>query len=147
MKPTSYLYVIANRSDARFLRREGLVDRFETLAHLTNPEARMSAEAFLDDKPGTVFSASPSHSNAYSPRTTVKEAQQNQFAQAIAEHIRQLERDLSFDQLILVAEPQMLGALKTALDNSCARKLTNTIAKDIASLDETEVSARLSSLL
>ena len=115
MKPTQHLFLVANRSRALLFKRVGLSDQISLVDSMECPEGRIARSETTTDRPGTVYSSSPGHANSYSSQSTPEDDIARSFASSLSERVERLEEDHQFDSLILVAEPRMLGILKSQL--------------------------------
>lgn len=70
--------------------------------------------------------------SASDPHTMPKEVDQHNAARLICEYLGRLMADPSeYEELILVAEPRMLGCVREHLSKNLANKITKEIHKDL----------------
>ena len=126
--------VVANRLTARiFAHRagQGLVER-ETLLC---PEARRPERAALTGAPGRSHDRKGPARHAMEPRTHVEEQVAHQFAQQIAVDLEAGRTGEAYRNLVLVAGPDFLGELRSALSSQCRARVVAECKKNIVHED------------
>ena len=81
------------------------------------------------------------------PRTDPKAHERQLFAKQLAAELEQAAQAGRFEELVLVAEPTMLGELRSALSGKAAASVRHEIGKDFAGLSLHELQQRLLSML
>lgn len=69
------------------------------------------------------------------------------FVHDIAEHLHRARAAGTFDDLILVAEPKLLGSLRHALDKPTAHKVVASMTKDLAEVPAAQVAQHIEDVL
>ena len=126
--------VVANRSTARILAHRsghGIVER-ETLLC---PEARRPERDALTGAPGRSHDRMGPARHAMEPRTHVQEQAAHQFAQRIAVDLEAGRNGRGYRNLVLVAGPDFLGELRSALSSQCRDSVVAECAKNIVHED------------
>lgn len=69
------------------------------------------------------------------------------FARSLADVLARGRAEGAYDQLVLMAEPRFLGALRGALDPRTSSAVIGSVAKELPRATEAEVRGRLRDLL
>jgi protein required for attachment to host cells len=119
-----------------------------------NLDARKKSLELVSDKPGRSFDShtqsthgqtgAPRHS--LSQRLTPTEEATLRFAQKMANNLSRERKNGRFEKLVLVAEPKLLGSLKTNLDKETLKLLKATYQKDYSWISESDVLEHLKEL-
>jgi protein required for attachment to host cells len=134
--------VIANSSFAEIFEVKGRGKEIKKLERLDNPEGRAKGADILADRPGRSSEGpqggSTRRRHALGTETDVHLQEITRFAHELIEILQKAQKN-SFDQLALIAAPQLLGVLRGLLNNSLKEKVTKEIDKDFnASLSDPE---------
>ena len=130
----TWVLVADNRRAEIYLRerRHSSLDSVETL---TNPKARAKEHELNTDGPGRAFDSGGQGRHAMGPDHAAKDRIREAFARRIAEALTAGRQAGSFKHLVLIAEPKMLGEIRTHLDDTTAACLELEIAKDYVGKD------------
>jgi protein required for attachment to host cells len=126
--------VVANRNTARvFAHRagHGVVERETFLC----PEARRPERDALTGAPGRTHDRMGAARHAMEPRTHVEEQVTHQFAQRVAADLEAGRTGRAYRDLVLVAGPDFLGELRSALSSQCRDRVVAECAKNIVHED------------
>jgi len=99
------------------------------------------------DRPGRSFDSAGEGRHAMQPGSDPHKYEQIVFAHDIAKLLGENRTKKAFDQLIIVAAPKMLGALRLALDSATSQLVIGEINKDLTKLPVNELSDHLNSLI
>ena len=88
----------------------------------------------MSDAPGRAFDSAGQGRHAMEPPTDPQRNNQRAFAREIAAHIESAADRNVFDNLVLVAAPQMLGELRKYLSDTTTAKVTGELPKDLTHL-------------
>lgn len=88
----------------------------------------------MSDRPGRSFSSTSRHRSAMEYGSDPVRDGHRQFAARIVEELSQHRAAGSFDRLILIAEPRMLGLLRDELDEPLRAMIADEIDKDLIKL-------------
>lgn len=144
MKPTWIL--VANAFQAQLYEREKPRDALKPLESLVHPESRLKSGELNEDQLGRTMTQGGGHT-AYSPPTTNKEKEEERFARAIAERIRQGAVAEQCGALMLFASPSMLGAIRSLLDGPTAKLVSFSAAIDLTAFSGRELETRIAQQL
>lgn len=115
--------VSANASRARFFSEADPRKPLDEIEVMVNDAVRLKTAETETDRLGPTAATQSIHNTGdalpnktYEPHQTPKEHQTELFAKSICQFLLQGFHQGRFQQLVLVASPQFLGALRTALD-------------------------------
>jgi protein required for attachment to host cells len=78
------------------------------------------------------------------PPTSYQDAERQAIAAEIAENVHAAIDDVEVDQVVLVAEPKVLGELRRALRKSARERVVLEIGSHLTQADPNELARRLS---
>jgi len=135
--PTLWI-AIADGEHARLVTRAA-DNALHTQSSLVSPAAHQQTSDLVSDRAGRSFeSASPTR-HAITPRTDPHEKAQLAFAHQVAAAINAG----SFDQLVLVAQPDILHAIQNHLDKPTRARVTGTLMKNLVKVPDHELQPHL----
>ena len=135
--------VVADRAGARFFRHRKRGKDFTMEFAVEHPQGKLKDQDIDSDRPGTTWSGkSQQHTTLIREQSAHAHVMQ-EFCRELADRIERGAIDKEFDQLVIVAESRMLGALKSALGSQGTHRLTATIEKDLARLNERDLAEHL----
>lgn len=79
----------------------------------------------------------------FEPHTEVQDQAQHSFAKQLANYLNQAAGEHRFTDLVLIATPPMLGALKPALNAAAEKMLKRSVASDLTHYTGPELKARV----
>lgn len=127
MKPVVTWVLLSDSREARVVANNGVGKGFVPLkgGTWTAPPPKT-----FEDGQGVSHSRMGASQHRLAPRTT-NFSGDDEFAQITAEKLAEHFRKKAFDQLIVVAEPKMLGHLRKAIDGPVAAAIIAEVAKDL----------------
>lgn len=143
MKPTRTWILIADASRAKVLLKAGKGNGLTVIAGMTMARDHKRASEIGADKPGRSFESVGATRHAIAPRSDPERIEEQRFAGRIIERLEAEAGQDSYDQLVLVAPPVMLGDLRAALTPHLSHRLVATLDKDLTKTP----AAKLGSLL
>ena len=144
---TKQLIVVAERAGAKLFERTGIKSTPSLLESIDHPTGRMKNQEI---EPGHLTQGDYSAHGATSVVSAKKspvELEVDMFIKKLSDKIEVMATGNAFGSITIVAEPSTLGKLKNSLGAHSAKKLTDTIQKDIARLPEAEIKEHLAGLL
>ncbi len=126
--------VVADRSRARIFTvttPKGPLTEFEDLVH---PEARAHGRDLTSDRPGR---ASDQH--VLGPAHSAREQQALEFAREIAERLEAGRVNTQFEQLFIVAAPDLLGLLRKSMNGNIEKLIAHAIDKNVTQQSATDI--------
>jgi protein required for attachment to host cells len=143
MKKAKLWYVIADGGRARFVEQD---DRgtFRTLSNFVSTELHKRSEELGLDRPARVQeSASPAR-HAVEPKRDLHDAAKEEFIRTVGAELAGLQKEGSFDELILVAPPGVIRELKDALTKPVAACVVKELHKDLTKVPDHDLTSHLS---
>ena len=140
--------LVADAAGARVLRADVRARRLEPLLRFDHPEGRARSADLVSDRPGRSFdSRHTGGRHAMEPDTAVKRTELRRFVHDLAGELEAAAAAGRFDELVIVAGPRLLGTLREMLPQPVAARIRQEIGKDLAGLDEAQLSAQLGPLI
>jgi protein required for attachment to host cells len=143
MKKAKLWYVIADGGRARFVEQD---DRgaFRTLSNFVSTELHKRSEELGLDRPARVQeSASPAR-HAVEPKRDLHDAAKEDFIRTVGAELAGLQKEGSFDELVLVAPPGVIRELKDALTKPVAECVVKELHKDLTKVPDHDLTSHLS---
>ncbi len=129
--------VAADESRARVLQVTGREQHLVELEDLLNPEGRMDdRELTTDAHPRFRGTDGPGNDRE---QTSAVEHAVERFAKRVGEHLDKARQQGRYDQLVLVAPPKFLGALRKELHKEVEKLVTDELPKDLSWLNAREI--------
>jgi protein required for attachment to host cells len=128
--------VAADSSRARILQVTGR-QRLDPVDDLVNPEGRMNdRELTTDAHPRFRGSGGPASDRE---ETSAVEHEVERFAKNVGDYLDKARTQQRFDQLVLVAPPKFLGALRKELGKEVGKLVADELPKDLSWFNEREL--------
>ena len=134
--------VVASRDEVRIFERKGKKD-LTLVTDIGNPEGKLHPRDLVSDKAGTSSDNRMRRRLAYSTEQSPKERSLINFYREIGDQIDLALNKQKFDRLILIAEPRLLGILRSVLPSSVHNVIIQEIHKDLAFATEEQIMERL----
>lgn len=147
MKPTRTWILVADGGRARILEAAGrgkgvhLVSGLE--ASLDNPPSHLQGR----DRPGRVHESVGYTRHAVEPKQDPHRVMEADFASQLAETLGNYAASKSFDRLVLVAPPTMLGELRKALPPDAREKVAAEIDKDLTHVGDDDIPSHIEDVI
>lgn len=137
----SDLYVVLNRTEAKFFKHSTLEQTWKLYKKITNPLGRERNKAMQNDRAGAerfrIKGSVVSH--AMTGEKDPHEEAAVQFVRKIAGEIKSLRTKNSDDKFIVVADPHICGLLKEQLDKVTLRRVGTCIKKNLGQMADHEI--------
>jgi protein required for attachment to host cells len=128
--------VAADSSRARFLQVAGRGKLVE-IESLLNPEGRMDdRELITDAHPRFRGTAGPGSDRQ---ETSAQEHATDLFAKRVGSYLDKARTEQRYDQLVIIAPPKFLGALRKELGKEVEKLVKDELPKDLSWLNEREL--------
>lgn len=137
---TSWVLVADSRR-AKLFNIEDARCTLSEVADFTHPVASQHG----DNPAGHTFGASTGTRHGLEPATLPQEKEVRAFAVELAKYLQHEFSQQHFSKLILVAAPEFLGELRAALSDSLRAAVSASIAKDLLSYADADLSNYLRS--
>jgi|1185.fasta_scaffold127378_2 protein required for attachment to host cells len=140
--------VAADSSRARVLQVAGREQKLRGVQNLVNPEARLQDRDLQSDgeprfnghggvgKPGTASTGGPASDREAQGAV---EHSVRIFAKEVGRYLEQARQQRRYDELVLVAPPKFLGALRGELGKEVEKMVVDELPKDLSWLSEREL--------
>jgi protein required for attachment to host cells len=139
--------VVADSARARIFCAENTVGGLIELETLAHPQGRLHEQDMTSDLPGSTFDRAGPGRHDMEPHTNPKDHEMQDFARRIVAHLEQGRSKQAFSQLILIAAPSFLGALRGNIKNGLAKTLVHQEAKNLTQCEGEEIRRHLPDLL
>ncbi|MGE0417114.1 MAG: host attachment protein [Acetobacteraceae bacterium] len=131
-------FVIADGGQARLVMSAD-DNALHTVEHLESEALHKRSSDLTSDRPGRSFeSASPTR-HAVEPRNDPHEMEKIRFAHIVGERIKEAGATGRFNELVLVAPPNVLAEMMSMLDKPTEAKVIGTLAKDLVKVPDHEL--------
>ncbi|MGY6278162.1 host attachment protein [Methylomonas sp. MgM2] len=132
--------VVADSSRARFFTFVSKHEAMQEQEGMVHAEGRLRDQDEVSDKQGGLAGGHGEGGHAFEAPTDLKHHDADVFAKQIADRLEHGRVNHDYDQLILVAPPAFLGALRHALNDQVTNLVSSSFDKDL--LTETEAAIR-----
>jgi protein required for attachment to host cells len=133
--------LLANRSRAQIFATDGGIKNFHRVHEIDYPEGRSKGRDLESSVPGVESNFS---SAEHRPRN-VQVIQR--FASKLCSILKKARAKNRFERLVLVAEPRLLGEIRSTLDQPTKSRVSASMDRDLAHMSSIELRRRLKSFL
>lgn len=150
---TSWI-VVADNSRARILACTPAEPRPRLMRTMEHAEGRLHGHELVSDRPGRTFAShTKAHGghqtggvrHAYSSEDDPRSHETESWCGSLADFLEESLRD--YDNLVVVAEPRLIGRLNAHLTGSVRERVARTIERDLSWIEGEPLVDRLSSLI
>jgi len=135
--------IICNNSVAKFFTGTGLTKDLEPIKEIENERAHLKEQDYQVDRPGRTFGKSGELRHAMESSTAYKETVTEEYCQSIADELNDHFQKGSFERLILVSSPKVLGILRSKMEDVCKKSIVDSVSSDLTHLDVEELNQAL----
>ncbi len=135
--------IVAHRAGARIFRINRRGESLHPVQELEHPEGRLQARELGSDRPGRVFGSGNMERHGLSGQQGPEQHLAEEFCRKIAEIVEDARSHQRFQNLLVVAEPHILGGIRNQLNDSCRALVSGTLDKNLARLSVRELEAHL----
>jgi protein required for attachment to host cells len=132
------LIVIADGEHARFV-RPAVDNALHSEVILDSATAHLRSSDLKSDHPGASYHTGSSAHHAIAPHHDPHDLEKEKFAHHVAEELNAASARESFDELLLVAPPHVLNALRRALNSTTTAQVVGTLGKDLVKTPDDEL--------
>ena len=147
MKPHITWILIVDGERARLLQNLG---PGKGLSRAINGEFFYDTRATRDlgtDKPGRSFESASAARHAYEPKVDWHRAEKQVLCKEMAKIVNQGALEKSYERLVLIAPPQILGDLRQMLDDHAKSKIIGEMDKDLTHIPDKEIPKHLENII
>jgi protein required for attachment to host cells len=134
MKPHITWILVADGERARVLQNLGPGKGLSAAMNGEFFQNLSPSRALGTDRPGRAFESASVARHAYEPRTDFHRAQKQTLCKQMAEMLNRGAREKSYERLVLVVPPQILGELRQFLDDHAKNRIIGEVKKDFTHL-------------
>ena len=141
MKTTWIL--VANQAEAQFYSSDRIPGNLLLVDVLQNKEGATHPRDLVSDAPGRAFDSIGYGRHAMEPNTGVKEEQRRRFVKEMVERLQTAHLKGSFDKLVLLVGPAVLGVIRKTLTADLAKTVIKEIPKDVVGQSSDKIQTQL----
>lgn len=131
-------FVAANTNSCRIFLLNKKEKTLTLIDELVHPESKLRSSEITADRPGH-YATMAGGRGAYVAREEPKEVEIEQFSREIAKALDHGRRKEKYQELILAAQPHMIGLIQKHLGNHVKECITHSLNKDYTHLKEHEI--------
>lgn len=141
---TTWWTVVADRTVARVFSSESRMGSLAPVVAIHNPDGRLKAQDLKSDAPGSIASqGGDGFHGTYGDWDAARDQVVNVFVKEVATMLKRGLNEKKYESLRLVAEPQVLGKIRAALDKEVAERVQESLPKDLAQVPDPELPDRV----
>ncbi len=133
--------LVADAARARLFRAHD--EQFESMQHLktwNHAEGRLHEGDLVTGSEGAKHGGKDDSQRSTGPQVSATDHEEDVFAKALAEQMRDGRVSHDYDQLVLVAAPRFLGKLRETLDEPTRKVVSHSLDKDYSKHPAEEIS-------
>jgi protein required for attachment to host cells len=146
-KASTTWVLVADGAKARVFSFDQGKRELDLVHEMGSEEARQKPSEILSDNEGRRFDTGPNQRSTVGAATDPQRYAKEVFSRDVASYLDKAATQHSYERLVLVAAPQMLGDLRSELSKPAASKVDGELAKDLTNLDQRELIAHLEEVL
>lgn len=131
MKRIKTWILIADGSKARIARNDGPGRGVKAVSGGEFHGRNLPSREIASDRPGRSFDSAGRGRHAMEPPTDPREHEKQAFITRVAAFLDKKAKQGSYDRLVLVAPPRVLGYLRNGLSDAVRHKVTAELGKDL----------------
>ncbi len=135
--------VAASQQLARLFETESISSPLTEIEDFIDPSARLHARELETDRPGRHPGGVSGSRHAMTPRSDVKDEALRVFTTDLCAGLRDAHHSGRFDELMLIAEPQVLGELRARLDDTTRKAVRGELARNLVKQSPAEIGRHL----
>lgn len=135
--------LVADSSRARLFEVAREDPALKEVAAFTNPEGRMAQRELVHDRLPRVNESMGRSRHAIEPHTTLKQKSTDQFVLRLSRELEQGRAAHSYKNLVLVAAPRFMGALRGALDDALRKCVVAEVKRNLTPMSPAKIREHL----
>jgi len=137
-------FLVCDGARGRIYAHEGAGSGLSVVSSAEHPESHTRTRDLGSDRPGRSFdSTATGGRHAMAPRADWHDFEKTRFAGEMAAVIDKAAADKSFDRLVVVAPPRVLGDLRQAFTAQTKALVAGELDKDLTQFEGAELAAHL----
>lgn len=134
--------IVASREEVRIFARSG-VGSLELIRDVGNPAGLLKAQDLESDKPGRATDNRMHARHAYTTEESIRDRTLRNFYRDVIDILDRGMHEHAFDGLIVIAEPRLLGIIRSLLPSGLQKLVHLEIPKDLSYEEPTQILARI----
>lgn len=139
--------VVADHTRARFFQIDSSSAPLQEIDTLVHEEGRLHDRDITTDLPGRVKNPGGQGGHAFEQPTDPKKHEAEVFATKIVRTLEHAHNTNRFDQLIVIADPSMLGLIRQHMPNHLNTHINLELDKNLAGMSADEIRTHLPEFL
>ena len=135
--------LVADSGSARLFTVDSPTGPLQEREDFASPEARVRERDLGSDQPGRSFDSLGRHRHALGKEEPPQQRSAMNFARLLAGRVSKARTSGELERLIVVAAPEFLGMLRTALDEQTLRQVERELPLNLVDMKPDEIRARL----
>jgi len=135
--------LVANQSQARLFEADKRAGELHELEALIHPESRLNGRDLISDAPGRTFDSGGQGRHAMGNVSQLHRLNGQRFARELAHALERGRVEGRYEKLYIVAEPQMVGSLREALNPPTRAVIAGETGKNLVNCEAEEIRAQL----
>lgn len=135
--------LVAHRGGARLFENKGLGKGLNLLEDIPHPQGKLRNQDIDSDQPGRSFDRFGQGRHALGTEQEPKEHLAELFAKELADLLENGRNQHRYQRLVLIAGPDFLGVLRSALNAQVTALVTSSLAKNLANVNATDIPPHL----
>lgn len=131
--------VVASHNVARIFKTDSIKGPLQEISDMVDPSARLHGRDLESDRPGRQSAEVGSSRHGLSGRTSIRQNSLKEFAARIADSLNKACAQRQYQNLFLLAEPPVLGALRNLLDEQTRMSIKGELPCNLAKHSEQEI--------
>lgn len=136
------LVITANSNKCRLYHLNKNKSELVFYKEISHPENKLKSSDLTSDKSGH-YKTTMGNRGAYSPHMDAKDVKIDDFSREIARELNVERNQNTYDHLVLVAPPHIMGLLQQHLDKHVKELIAKDIQKDLLHLSQADLMAFL----
>lgn len=147
MPNTRTWVLIADAGNARVLETHGLDQALRLVPAMSLSQHLPASHELGDDRPPRGHDSVGSARHAFEPKSDPHRKLKHSFAKHICDELEAAAAAKSFDRLVVVAPPVLLGDLRQEMPRSVKERIAAEVAKDLVSIPDHEIRKHLTGVV
>lgn len=139
--------LVAHRAGARIFDYQKEKPGLRLIQDIPHEEGRLQNHDLTSDRQGRAADTRGGGHHNYQRRVDAVEHVAQQFAKRLASDLDQARTANRFEDVVLVADPHMLGLLRDSLTSATMAKVSASVDKDLGMENADEIVRHISSIL
>lgn len=135
--------LVANQAEARIYSSDQNTEKLVLVDKLANKEGTAHTRDLISDAPGRAFDSIGSGRHAMEPNTSIKDEQRRRFVKKMTEKLHAAYLKGAFTELVLLAAPDVLGAIRKSLKTDLKKAVVKEIPKDVIGQSDDKIRSQV----